>query len=78
MYRKDTYKYYSHCATYTGKEKVLPDFLADVTFCTPSSVRVYGTRFVIWFGGKKYQEKYTLPLNLLHLVNPLDMIKEGD
>ena len=61
MYKKTNYKYHARASEYTGKSKVLPDFLEDLNIARPVSVTEYKTRLYVFFGGEKYQILYTLP-----------------
>jgi len=62
MYKKAIYKYSRYCGTYTEKEKVVNDFLEDLSIAPPDNVRENKTRVFVFFNDGKYSCLYTLPL----------------
>ena len=66
-YSKTVKKYGEYCYTKTGKEKVLSDFIYDISHCKPDYIRETKTRLYIYFSGK-YSDLYTLPISCKALL----------
>lgn len=62
MYKKIVWKYGSPYATYTEREKVVSDFLEDVTNCRPAGIQIYKTRMRVAFTDGKFTAHFILPV----------------
>lgn len=62
MFKRVVLKYGRLMYTITGKEKVFPLFLEDVTHCKPTNIVEYKTRIVVVYRDEKYTTQYIVPI----------------
>lgn len=69
MYKKTVKKYHRHYETITDREKVITDFLLDMSYCKPVNVTEYKTRLKVFFTDSKFSIMYTLPIEYKKYIN---------
>lgn len=62
IFKKAIYKNGIYCGTYTDREKVISDFLEDLSIGKPTNVKSNKRRLFVYFRDSKYLAMYDLPI----------------